>query len=750
MRENAGMSSIAVGMSRAAMFLGALFLVTFSHNGLAQSPSVELKSSRDFIYQTGADGLQPFIITVTNPRDTQLLGASFDISMPATVRIGAVDGECAESVSAGSRYLSCRIFRIDPRSTRVLDFYVDGPLSAGTGPQFSMVLTSPNLTVIEPSSFEASLADGDRSIRGSALTLKLIRDIGHDGNQNGMPDLDEQIIKPQPGDTVQELLAREAVIDILFLYTPAAQRFLGDKLPHRIQQLITATNQRFLESEIPIVFRAVGEIAVNYNVETALTNVLDAMQAGIDPAFGSIQSDVVSHGADMVVLMHGLQTGTDTFCGYASLQGIGRQGDFDPEYYRGQLMSVVDVGPSCTDLGDMAPLLAANMGVVPDRIDTPDGGTFSFSAGYGVSNVFATLATRLGAQDYGSAVLVDRFSNPDVLCQNLPCGVSEADIAAGANAVESLSRTRHVISALSENVLPVTTADRTARITPTESNGYDLEISQTTVETAALQGAFAEYQVRVTNPAAVTVHDLAITLVHLNGGVVNLDPQTYRMDISDSTCRILGNDLHDAGLVTGQVVQKSGRLYCFVQTLGPGESLDLKYQLQIDDSPPSIDGQNYYHEIVAVNGNLQAESAVCLPVFANLVLASQGSTVCQVVNDLLFSTALGSGFLDLNALPTVTGNLLTIPFLRLFDGSLYSVDLRIINFGQLELEVQSVRALNSNLVPAMESTYDASDVLAIIGLDVGMTSYNLQAQLVPGSDPPRFGALQFTEIIAGP
>ena len=93
---------------------------------------------------------------------------------------------------------------------------------------------------------------------------------------------------------------------------------------------------------------------------------------------------------------------------------------------------------------------------------------------------------------------------------------------------------------------------------------------------------------------------------------------------------------------------------------------------------------------------------------------------------------------------------MTLPFGRLFDGSLYSVDLQAINYGQLELQVQGMRTLNSALLPAVESSFDDQGVLRITGLHLGSIRYDVQATYLPDTEPARFGALQFTEIITGP
>lgn len=123
------------------------------------------------------------------------------------------------------------------------------------------------------------------------------------------------------------------------------------------------------------------------------------------------------------------------------------RGVLRPLCHQGDLLSAVNVGPDCLFSFNMAPAFASNMGIALERQRSPSGGTFSYSAGFGVSDEFRTLDTAISSANdthaFGSTLTINRFSNPDSLCLGFACGVDRNDIANGADAVYSLNKTRH-------------------------------------------------------------------------------------------------------------------------------------------------------------------------------------------------------------------------------------------------------------------------------------------------------------------
>jgi hypothetical protein len=715
-----------------------LFFTAFSAQLFAQLPSIELKTSRGFIHSSGDDGLQPFVITLANPTDEDLRDVSFTITMPVGVELGAVNSECSETIGSSFKALNCAVDFVGPQNIVVLDFFVDGPLSSVPNGVITMELDS-SITVVEQTDFEKSLADGDRTLIGSSLTLPLVRDILFDGNNNNIADINEILLQPAPTESIEQIQTAIAQLDVLFLITESAKDYLLGQQDQRIAQLLTSTNEVFRTNDIHIRVNSLGVDLVEYSTNEGLSETLGKMQLASDPAFSDLQDRVTERGADMVVLLHALNPGTDEFCGFSSNAAVGRQGDFTAELHRGQLLSVLDVGPNCIDIPDLATSLATNMGIVPSRSANPDGGTFSYSAGYGITDSFRTIATRVGGQEFGTAADVNRFSNPAFLCMSLSCGVDEFDIAQGANAALSLNETRHVVNAINDAGISAAIAEQRTLV---PNNNYDLEVSHTTVETGALVGAFTEFEVAVSNNGSETLHDLNLTTIHLDNGFLDFSAGNYRVD--GSVCSVSGAALTSPEILVDSLLEKQGRLNCYIDSIAPGEMVNLNYFIEIDSQPPALDeGDNYLHEIVAINGALQNESARCIPVYTDLVDATVASSVCGVVDQLAIATETGSGFLDLEALPTITGNIINVPWLRLNDGSMVSAQFQVVNFGVPELELLSYQDINSALMPVLESSFDeVSNVLSINGISLAEAIYNLSFIRILDTEPVRFDRME--------
>lgn len=634
--------------------------------------------------------------------------------MPSGVNLGNIDKECTEASTSSARTLSCTVPAVAAGSTKILDFFVDGPKSKTVGNSFQIAVTTSSIPVTQPDAITAGLADGDSRVSGSSLTIQLLRDIDIDFNRNGVPDIDEAIMQMPIGTPIEELLARTAVVDVLFIYTPAAAAYLGGKLGRRVAQIVTATNQTFRENNVAIKFNGTGLAAVPYaTTNVTLANLLSSIQANSVSAFAMLDQMIAGSGGDMVVVLHALDPSTDTFCGLGALNAVGRQGDFRAVQHRGEMLSVINGGPDCLGRMDISPLLATNMGIVSSRLAAPDGGTFSYSAGYGVTDLFVTATAQPGANLFGQAEILNRFSNPLTFCKSVACGVDRNNIAQGADAVYSLNKTRHLVSAITPSAFPAAPESLPNRTTVSASLNYDLEIVQTPVDSVALFGEFTEIQVSITNVSGEMLENMDISFEHLAGGLVSNETQVY--EISDPACRILGSNQTSVGIQIGNAEQKPGTLTCFIDALAPGAGLAFNYRIQIDNTPPNLNGAGYYHEMVTVNGMAQLESAMCLPVFANFILANIGSTVCDSVLGRVPGVA-PTVPLDLNARPSITGTIIALPFLRLWDGGLISAELRITLNGPLALEIVSYADLDPALQPAFVADYDQTGVLRINNL----------------------------------
>jgi hypothetical protein len=627
-------------ITRVQQILLAIALFFSPFLATAQVATIDLSAERDFVYEDGVysslgESVLPFVVTLQNPETTTINDLEFTVELSANTSVGNVDSICVISEESAV-VLTCTVDELKGNRTKIVDFFVDGPNSLGVGVGFTVSISSSDAIVLEPDAVEATLADGDRRIRGSNLFVHLVRNIDLDINQNTVPDSDEAILNLAASTSIDELLAREAVVDVLFIYTPAASQYLGQKLEARASAIISSANQTFRENDVAIKFNSVGLEEIPYTaIDSAILTTFNALAAKIDPAFDELDNLIITSGGDIVVMLHAVATNIDSTCGWTTLNGIGRQGDFRPIYHQGNLLSAVNVGPDCLFSFNMAPAFASNMGIAWERQRSPSGGTFSYSAGFGVSDEFRTLGTAISSasdtHSFGSTLTINRFSNPDSLCLGFACGVDRNDIANGADAVYSLNKTRHLVSAITPAVFHVEPSDIEDKIALLD-NIYDLEVVQTTLETSAIVNEFTEFAVELTNTSSVILSDIDIQLAHVSAGSLVEEAQNY--ETSSSICTILGSNLSVSEVVVGNAIQKLGTLNCTIESIAPGESQSFNYRIQIDATPPLIDSAAYYHEVVEVNGIVQLESLVCIPVFPNFVDANAGSSVCSAVQNL--------------------------------------------------------------------------------------------------------------------
>lgn len=723
----------------------------FSSLAVAQVATIDFSAERNFVYQDGVystpgEALLPFVVSASNPGITTINDLEFTIAMVAGVSLGNVDPECVETSDSQVRVLSCSIDEIKPTRTKLIDFFVDGPNSLEAGSQFRLSLESASASILEADAVEATLADGDRRIRGANLDVHLVRNIDLDINQNGVSDLDETIMNLPVNTSVAGLLARQAVIDVLFIYSPTALQYLGSKLESRIAQLLTNTNQLYRENDVAIKFNGVGLEEIPYTAnDSALLDTFDALQTKTDPAFDELDNLITSSGGDIVVFMHALDTSIDPYCSWSTINAVGRQGDFQAAYHQGNLLVTIDVGPDCIGLLDLTTPFALNMGIAPHRQDYPDGGTFSFSSGYAVTDEFTTLTARVGDTSFGATTSLNRFSNPQSLCKSLACGVDRNDIATGADAVYSLNKTRHLVSAITPSKFPVEPEAIADKISILDSS-YDLEITQTAVESGALINEFTEIEVRVSNPTSATLSNVNLLFAHVNAGSLVQEAQLY--ENSSSVCTILGSTLSVDEIAVGDAIQKIGTLNCFIEAIAPAQEISFSYRIQIDATPPLLNTDAYYHEVVAVNTIPQPESLLCIPVFSTFVEAAAGSTVCDAVASLPLDFLPGQTQAAIDELATVTGSMLSVPYIRLDDGGLISAEFKITNIGEVQFELLSYQVLDSSLAPLVEATFTDAGVLSLANLSVGAANYDVQATLVPDSNPLRLNSLNI--VLLGP
>jgi len=149
--------------------------------------------------------------------------------------------------------------------------------------------------------------------------------------------------------------------------------------------------------------------------------------------------------------------------------------------------------------------------------------------------------------------------------------------------------------------------------------------------------------------------------------------------------------------------------------------------------------------IVSVNNIFKAESEICIPVFTDIVDAQAGSAVCSDVENIVLDVGI-EGEIDLEALPVVTGSIISVPLLRIFDGQLISGEFEISNFSPLELSLVSYQLLDEELLPTVESDYAEDGTLTLNEVTIDATPYSITATYQDGTDPAVFEALVITPM----
>ena len=101
---------------------------------------------------------------------------------------------------------------------------------------------------------------------------------------------------------------------------------------------------------------------------------------------------------------------------------------------------------------------------------------------------------------------------------------------------------------------------------------------------------------------------------------------------------------------------------------------------------------------------------------------------------------------DLALKLSIDGSILTVPYIRLFDDSLVSVQFRILVLGEISLELLSFEFIDSALQPEFPSSFSSQGDLEIRMLLLQSTFHDLFLKHVENSDPVRFSDLEIVEI----
>lgn len=218
------------------------------------------------------------------------------------------------------------------------------------------------------------------------------------------------------------LKTHAATVDLLVLYDTHSANYFNGQVETAMQNWVAQINNAYRDSNVDIQLRLAGAVLheqAGANMDAVLTSLRT------DSAAVSLRAQ---YGADFVTQLH--QTG-ECGIGYFAISS-------------GWAWNVV--GPDCGPL-TLAHELGHNMGLAHSRKqgDTT-GSRYAYGLGHGVDGLFGTIMTYSWLYTNRASGRVAKFSNPDVTCLGVPCGVPEGQ-PDQANAALALNNVKNEIAA---------------------------------------------------------------------------------------------------------------------------------------------------------------------------------------------------------------------------------------------------------------------------------------------------------------
>ncbi|WP_052704128.1 zinc-dependent metalloprotease family protein [Vibrio nigripulchritudo] len=265
-------------------------------------------------------------------------------------------------------------------------------------------------------------------------------------------------------------------IDLLGVYTPGLKKHYNDEPVTAIQHRVNVANMVFEMSKVDVNVNLVGTMEAKYDEGERQISQTDALGA-ITPdtkgytnkAFNKVEGKRKELGADMVTLFRNLNvnnspdhrkkkitkgnktyTSISTSCGRAhTLRKY--EHDNAPALVKRKLYSHVYTN-ECKD-DTLVHELGHNMGLYHAReqysgkLPHTNGYSFPGAYGYGVEGQLAT--TMAYNHKFKVSKSTYTFSNPDIQCNGVPCGLKDV-----ANAVKTLRYTAPLVAKVMTRPLP--------------------------------------------------------------------------------------------------------------------------------------------------------------------------------------------------------------------------------------------------------------------------------------------------------
>ncbi len=697
----------------------------------AAEPSLRHYTQKDFILEGER---QAFFVELTNPSSDDLRVVKLTFSLSAKVEVRGLDRSCSQWRPNNQTEIICTIPLLKSGASKSFSYSLVGALDAR--PSFTVAAsathTEGTIAIVEQDSTTTGIADGNREIEGASLTIKVGRDILKDSDGDGVSDASELVQRTDPRNP-RSFSRDNAIIDVAVLLSNQTDEYYNDLFGARLEYLIETTNQFYRENKVGITLRLVAMGRVDYS-GTSIDQAFDDISSGSSAPFSDLTKIIDGVGADVIVFAHPFfRGGGSDFCAVGQNNRSAVQGDFYRERFATGMVSVIDVSEDCVNLNNLAGVLAFNMGIVTDRGESPEGGTFAFSSGYVLNDYFATFVpSRTERQTSLSAetLRINRLSNPQRICVGQPCGIDRGNLTQGADAVFSLNATAHIISDLAPTKVPVVADDIAPKKTITAENVAAISIAQSPSVGAAMLGDWVSYQVEAQNNSSGTLHHLEFRFGFLE--------QAELFTTQDTQCAVLAAEDQSGEVDDSAMGSTRGQLVCYVLALEPNQKAGFSYGVKIEESAQSF--PTYYISYAAVNNQIVPRASVCTPVLQDSD-DTAGYGDCEFVSEFFGSQPSGprlTSNIDSTLQPVLNGSILTVPFIKLYDGGLISAQFKFIQGSVLALELIDVEYLEPRINPQTFGGFGSDGVLTLRNVKIGGELSTVQLKLFERSDPPLF------------
>ena len=234
-------------------------------------------------------------------------------------------------------------------------------------------------------------------------------------------------------------LSNTNVVDLMVVYTTGKQTQAYAK--QRINLLVTASNQAYIDSNINMQLRLVHTEATTYPENTSNSLALQDL-SNASAQFANINQTRNQYGADLVFLFRPLYAKTAGSCGttYVEFAG-GSSANANLGFGTISDGNAVDQSGSYCAANTFTHEIGHSLGLVHEREYTSYPGVFNYSYAWGVQGSFGTIMS------YKTPVLM-YFSTPTLAtkCAGQACGYDQSNATQSSDQTSSVNYTAPIIA----------------------------------------------------------------------------------------------------------------------------------------------------------------------------------------------------------------------------------------------------------------------------------------------------------------